>query len=136
MKLVTTEIEGMGFAIPIEVAMNNVENLENGKTTERPFIGVSLYDFDNIMMYRYGIKTDDTVTEGTVVAEVEKNSPADKAGIKSKDIITAVGDEKVSDSASFQYILYKYSVGDTITLKVYRNGKEEELKVKLGKSDN
>ncbi len=136
MKLVTTEIEGMGFAIPIEVAMSNVENLENGKSTERPYIGVSLYDLDNIMMYRYGVQTDGDVKEGTVIAEVEKNSPADKAELKANDIITAIDGEKVTDSASLKYILYKHSVGDTITLKVYRNGKDIDIKVKLDKSTN
>ena len=135
MKLVTSEIEGMGFAIPIEVAMSSIDKLEAGEEIERPVLGISMYDVSNtIMLYRNNLKLDDNIKEGVVVAEVEDGSAASNADIKVNDVITGVDGTDVSDSSHLKYELYKHEVGDTITLTIIRDGKTIEKEVKLTKS--
>lgn len=132
MKIVQTTIEGIGFAIPIEDAVMYAESIrENGKIT-RPYIGVSMINASNTMqLYYANIRLDEDVTEGVVVVEVEKGSPASKAGLKAKDVIVKVGDNKVSDIAEFRYRLYSHEVGSTIKLTINRDGKEKVVEVKL-----
>ena len=136
MKLVTDSIEGMGFAIPIEVAISSSEKLEKGEAIERPYIGVAMYDASNLAtLYRHHMEVSDDIDEGVVIAEVEKNSPAEEAGLQSGDVITYVDDTKVTSSAHFKYILYKHNIGDSIKLKINRDGKETEKTLKLSKSE-
>lgn len=132
MKIVQTTIEGIGFAIPIEDAVMYAESLrENGKVN-RPYVGVSMINASNTMQLLYsGIRLDKDITEGVVVVDVEKSSPASKAGIKSEDVIVKVGNDKVASVAEFRYRLYSYEVGDTVELTVNRDGQEKTFKVKL-----
>lgn len=132
MKIVQTTIEGIGFAIPIEDAVMYAESLrENGKIN-RPYVGVSMINASNTMQLLYsGIRLDKDITEGVVVVDVEKSSPASKAGIKSEDVIVKVGNDKVASVAEFRYRLYSYEVGDTVELTVNRDGQEKTFKVKL-----
>ena len=135
MKLVTDSIEGMGFAIPIEIAMSSVEKLELGEKIERPYIGVSLYDIGSMNLYFRGdIKIPDNITSGAVVAAVEENGDAAKAKLSVGDIILEMNGTEVKSTAHFKYLLYKHSVGDTIRLKVNNNGKEKSLNIKLTKT--
>ena len=124
MKLVESKIEGMGFAIPIELVKSISEKLEKGEKIERPLLGVSMLDIDNqYLLYKNGITIDSSIENGVVVVEVVKNSPAGK--------LLAINDDEVTNIAYFRAILYKYSVGDTITIKYLRDNKVREVKVKL-----
>ncbi len=132
MKLVTDEIEGMGFAIPIEIAMASVDSLEKGETIKRPYIGVSMYDVTNeAMLYRNNIRLDEGIDEGVVIGKVEEGSPAAEAKLQANDVIIEVDGTKVKNSAHFKYILYNHKIGETIKLKINRNGKNEEITLKL-----
>ena len=134
MKLVTDSIEGMGFAIPIEIAMSSVDKLELGEKIERPYIGVNLYDIGSMNLYFRGdIKVSPNITSGAVVASVEENGDADKGKLSVGDVIIEFNGDKVKSTAHFKYLLYKHSVGDTIKLKVNNNGKEKNLSIKLTK---
>lgn len=135
MKLVTDEIEGMGFAIPIEVAMSEVDRLEKGEEIKRPYIGVSMFDVTNeAMLYRNNIKLDQNIREGVVINEVEPTSPAAEAGLQSKDIIIEVDGTKIKNAAHFKYLLYNHNIGDTVKIKINHNGKEETINLKLSKT--
>ena len=135
MKLVTNEVEGMGFAIPIEVAMAQVDKLESGKEIQRPYIGVVMYDVSNVaLLYRNNIKLDKDATDGVVISEVQKGSSAAEAGLQANDVILSVDGTKVKNSAHFKYILYKHNIGDTVKLNVSRNGKELDVNLKLTKA--
>lgn len=132
MKLVESKIEGMGFAIPIELVKSISEKLEKGEKIERPLLGVSMLDIDNqYLLYKNGITIDSSIENGVVVVEVVKNSPAGKASLKKGDVLLAINDDEVTNIAYFRAILYKYSVGDTITIKYLRDNKVREVKVKL-----
>lgn len=135
MKLVTAEIEGMGFAIPIEIAMASTSKLEKGEKIERPYIGISLYDVTNTMMlYRNNIRLPENVKNGVVLADVESGSPADKAGLKTGDVITMVDGTKVKSTAHFKYLLYKHELGEKIPITINRNGKEENKTLELSRA--
>ena len=137
MKIVDNEIEGMGFAIPIEDVMTHINELESGKPIERPMIGVSLINAsDSNAAYRYNINTDDSIKEGVIVAGIEKNSGASNSNLKVGDVITKINGESTSDIAHLRYELFKHKVGDTIEITYIRNGKTAVTKVKLTKNEN
>ncbi len=135
LKLVDDEVEGMGFAIPIEDAMNYVDYLEQGKEIQRPVMGVSVIDLTNpYVLYRYNINVPDNVDSGIYLVEVNNGYPANDAGLRAGDIITAINGEEVTTSAEFKYELYKYSIGDSVEVTYYRDGKEATTNVKLDKA--
>lgn len=128
-KVSSTGVEGIGFAIPIEDATKIATKLENGEEIKRPYIGVSMTELTVAKYYGY---VDTNVEKGVFVTEVVDGSPAAKAGIKEKDIILEVNDKEVNSSANLRYELYKNEVGDTVKVKVNRDGKELTLDIKLG----
>ena len=124
LKLVEDEIEGMGFAIPIEYAMKYVDDLEAGKEIERPLIGISMLNVtDSYRLYQYNIRIDSDIEEGVVIVGITSGSGADKAGLRVGDVITAVNGKSVSNAAYLRYQLYQYEVGETIQLTYNRDGK-------------
>jgi len=132
LKLVEDEIEGMGFALPIEYALAYTERLEKGEEIVRPMLGVQLSDLNNLyVLYSYRINVDPDIKSGVVLLSVERGSSAEEAGLEAGDVITKINDSKVTDSATFRYNLYKYSIGDTITVTYNRNGTEQTTKIKL-----
>ncbi len=134
LKLVEDEIEGMGFAIPIEYAMEYVDDLEQGKELERPFIGISMLNVtDTYRLYQNGIILKDNIDSGVVIISVSDNSGAKAAGLKKGDVIVEVNGSEVSNAAYLKYELYKCHVGDTITVTYIRDGKTKEAQVTLTK---
>ena len=134
MKLVEDRIEGMGFAIPMEIVTTLIDKLEKGEKIERPLIGIEMADIENTFtLYRQGIIIPEDITQGVVVVKVSDNYPAGKAGLKKGDIILSINDTQIEDSIHFKYLLYKYNIGDEITIKYYRDKKIQETKLKLDK---
>ena len=134
MKLVEDEIEGMGFAIPIEIAMAHVDELEKGKSIEWPMLGISMANVtDESLLYRNRIQVDSNIKSGVVVVEISNGSGASKSDLKSGDVITKLNGEKVENTAYLRYELYKNKPGDTIEVTYIRNGKEHTTKITLTK---
>jgi len=134
MKLVEDEIEGMGFAIPIEMVKNELENLEKGKKISRPLVGVNLVDANNTYaLYYNDVRLSKEFEKGVAIASVEKEMPAEKAGLQKGDVILEINGTTINDSAHFRYLLYKYQVGDKIKIKYYRDGKVKETTLTLSK---
>ena len=132
LKLVEDEIEGMGFAIPIEMATSVLDKLESGQEIERPLLGVSMIDANNqYALFSYKVYLDKDYTKGVVVVDVENGSPAATAGFKKDDVILKIDDVEIEDSTHLRYILYKYSIGDTIKIEYERDGKAQTVEVKL-----
>ena len=124
----------MGFAIPIEYAMNYASDLEKGNDLERPFIGISMLNTtDTYRLYQNGIMLDEEVESGVVIISVSENSGAKEAGLKKGDVILAVNGNNVSNAAYLKYELYKSKAGDTIEISYMRDGKVSKTKVTLTK---
>ena len=118
-----SEAEGIGFAIPINTAM------ENGSVA-RPALGVKIMDVtDAQTAQQLGVST-----MGVYVVEVTKGSGADAAGVQAGDRVLAVDDTAVSDSSALKNYLKDKGIGDTVNLQVERDGKVLTLAVTLGSS--
>lgn len=115
MKLITSGVEGMGFAIPIEEAVAYADSIINGQNVTRPKVGITMSEVSN----------------GVKVEEVSYGSAAATAGLQKDDIIIAIDGEKITNIASLKYKLYKYNVGDTISIQYLRSGKTYSAKMKL-----
>lgn len=132
LKLAKEEIEGMGFAIPIEDVMVHIETFENGDKIKRPILGVSMINVgERYALYQAGINIDTKITEGVVVVSVVDNSSVDGI-LKAGDVITKINNEKVSNVAYLRYELFKHTIGDKIKITFIRNGntKTEEVTLK------
>ncbi len=123
MKIASSSVEGMGFAIPIETAIEYAQKFINGEAIVRPYLGISMYDMNNSMI--------DNAT-GVYVAAVESGSPAANAGLQKGDIITKIGDVSVESSSYLKYELYKYDIGDKVKFTYTRNNKENTTTITLG----
>ena len=135
LKIVQDSVEGMGFAIPIEDALEYASKIENGGEITRPYLGIGMVDLtQEYYLWQNRVTIPDGIDEGVAVISVESNSPADKAGFKKGDIITKIGGQKVASLAEFRYQLYKYEVGDRVEIEFYRNGNLTKTEVALGKS--
>lgn len=136
LKLVSDGVEGMGFAIPIENALEKAEQIINGEVSEYPYIGIYMLDLAvayNQFPY-YNLIKESGLSSGVIVTDVEKNSPADEAGLEANDIIVEINGEKVKNVAYLKYYLYQHNVNDKVKIKIQRDGKEKELNIKLGTS--
>lgn len=135
LKLVDDDIEGMGFAIPIEYAMNHIEDLEAGKKIEWPLLGISMVNVtDAASAAANGLKVPEKVTSGVIVADISADGAADKSDLKKGDVIIALNDKEVEDTAYLRYELYQHKAGDKIEVTYIRDGKEHKTKLTLGKS--
>lgn len=132
LKLVQTEVEGMGFAIPIEYVNSKIETLENGESIEWPLLGVQMLNVsDAKYSYRYNFDIPNDVDSGVVIAGIEEGTGAASSDLKTGDIVTAINGVEVSDSAYLRYELYKYQAGDTIEITYLRAGEEHTTNVTL-----
>ncbi len=127
----SASIEGMGFAIPIETALDYAEKLEHDETIERPQLGISMRNLSDAMYYHYQELRNIDIEAGVYVEEVTSGSPAADAGIRAGDIIISADGEDVDNLAYLRYLLYTHDVGDTMELTIYRNGDEVNLTVTL-----
>lgn len=135
MKLVDSSIEGMGFAIPIEIVKPTIEKLEQGKKVERPYVGVSMLNAtDTWQLIRSGIYLDNNIEYGAVLVAISDDSPLVNAKLKVGDVITNIDGTKVETVAELRYLIYKHSIGDKIELTYIRNGKTSKTNIVLSKA--
>ncbi len=123
---IVAEGQGLGFAIPINLAKWVMEQIiENGRVI-RGWLGVVIQEVTPDIAEAIGVK------EGILIAQVVKGSPADKAGIKVGDVIVEVDGKPIDKVRDLQLRIMKTKPGTQVELKVIRDGKEKVLKVKIG----
>jgi serine protease Do len=123
--------QGIGFAIPANMAKNVMEQImKNGKIT-RGKLGIYPQELTPEMAKAFGIPN----ARGIAVAQVEPNSPAKKAGLQVNDVITAVNGNPVDDVNAFRLEVAGFAPNTTINLKVERNGQTVNVPVTLGELD-
>ena len=134
MKIAESSVEGLGFSIPVNSAIPIIEELEKNGKMERPTMGVSLADLTDVPAFyqQQTLKLPEEVTTGVVVTDVINNSPASKAGVQQYDVIVEMDGQKIETAIDLRKHLYnEKKIGDKLTLKVYRQGKLEELTLTL-----
>ena len=120
------EIDNIGFAIPINSVKRIVTSIiENGYVL-KPYIGITVSPLSEETANIIGIKA------GAVVQDVTEDAPADKAGLKSHDVIVKVGDTDINDSNDLVQVISKSDPGDVLTFHIYRQGQEITLDVEIG----
>lgn len=128
-KVSSSDVEGLGFAIPISVALPIAEQLTTyGYVTGRPSIGIGGEDVTDYMVYYYRIP------RGVLVGLVTPDSGAEAGGVEVGDVIVGLNGVSVSNMDELTNEKDKFSPGDTVTLTVYRSGEYVELDVVLGES--
>lgn len=136
LKISDNGVEGLGFAIPSNDVVPIINELiENGKV-ERPYLGVSLADLQEIPS-RYLQSLPEDVKGGAMVTFVEANSAAANAGLKQMDVIVSIDGEEVNNSSDLRKYMYSnLSPSDKASLKVYREGQAMDIEVNLSNSSS
>ncbi|MFT7109762.1 MAG: serine protease Do [Psychrobacter glaciei] len=119
---------GLSFAIPINVAMEVVDQLKETGTVTRGWLGVAIQEVDKDLAESFGLKK----AAGALVSQVVQNGPADESGLKSGDIITEFNGNPVILSSDLPHLVGRVRPGSNSKLKVIRNGKTKILMVKIG----
>jgi serine protease Do len=121
--------QGIGFAVPVNIAKGVIKQLKEQGEVTRGWLGVGIQDINDEMAEYYGIKG----KKGVMVSEVFPGDPADKAGIRTKDIILEVNGQKVDTSRELTRIIAGFHVGEVVKITVFRDDKEKIFKVKIAK---
>ena len=129
--------EGLGFAIPIEIASRIANQLVTEGEASHPYLGIRMVtltpnvrkEINGSDRFRMSVEAE----EGVLVVEVVNNSPADRAGFRSGDIILNVGGTAIRTATEVQQAVEKSFIGEELTVKVSRNGNPETLTVRPGK---
>lgn len=130
----SSSAENMGFAIPISSVKGMLSQLKESGEAKRAYLGVYTMEITPEVAKQYNLP----VTAGVYLyssssySAIVSGSPAEKAGLKNKDIITAVNGVKVGASGSLSSLIGEYKPGDTVQLTVIRDGKEIAVNVVLG----
>ncbi len=138
MKISKSAVEGIGLAIPSNLALPIIEQLETTGEVHRPTIGVSLLDVQTIPAHQQKELLDlpKDVKEGVVVMDVARLSAADKGGLRQYDVIVALDDQEIQSMIDLRKYLYNEKrVGDELQVTVYRNGSKMTLTLTLVDGD-
>jgi serine protease Do len=122
-------VEGVGFALPINVARDAARQLLETGSVQRGFLGITMntVPLDEESREYYGLPD----TDGVLITEVREGQPAARAGVKAHDIIRAVDGQKVRDNNDLLAKIATRRPGETVHLEVFRGGKTLDLAVKL-----
>lgn len=123
LKVVQDQVEGIGFSIPIEDALEYAKVLETGASLTRPYLGIEVVPVSSTyQLMRSGISVDSSVKNGVVIIYVEDNSPATASGLQVGDTIVSINGNDVTTAAMFRYYLFKNKPGDKINIAIKRSG--------------
>jgi serine protease Do len=122
---------GIGFAIPINLVENIIDQLKSSGEVVRGWLGVGIQDISKQVAEYYGIKS----RKGVLVTEVFPDDPADIAGIESQDIILSINGKTVEYAREVTSMIANIGVGETVKIKVLRNGTTRTFKVKIAKRE-
>ncbi len=120
--------QGIGFAVPINVAKTILTDLiENGRVTNRPWIGISTIKITRQLARYYGLPTE----EGALIAEVQSNSPADYSDLRKGDIIESLDGKTIIDPFQVSSNIRKKNVKDKVSVRINRYGRRFDKEIQL-----
>ncbi|MDR1580874.1 MAG: Do family serine endopeptidase [Synergistaceae bacterium] len=124
--------QGLGFAVPVNMAKQIMNDLiENGEV-KRGMLGIMLQDLDPAFAETYKVP----VERGAVVAQVMPDSPAEKAGLKRGDVISAIDGNNMTKASDVVFYVRGKLAGDSVSLEIYRDSKKQTVKVELGEMED
>jgi len=123
---------GIGFAIPINLALKVMEQLIEHGEVRRGSIGVQIQDMTPQLAEAFGLEEQ---REGAVIVQVVEGTPADKAGLQAGDIVVGVDGKRVKSASGLRNTVGLMRVGDKVTLTILRNGKKTTHRIKLAEQD-
>lgn len=119
--------QGVGFAVPTTMGKPIYESLVKDGKVVRGYLGVGIQDLTQDLAKSFGI----TRAKGALVSDVKEDSPADQAGLKQGDVITAYQGSPVEDAVALQRLVTRTAVGTKVTITVIRDGHEKDLTVTI-----
>lgn len=125
LKISSEGVEGMGFAIPINSTIDVYQQLIEYNKVKRPYIGISGIDLDEITAKEHNL------VQGIYIKSVDDFSAAEKAGLKTGDVIIQADGKDITTMDELNEIKNAHQIGDTMSLKINRDGKESEINVTL-----
>lgn len=127
--------QNIGFAIPIERAKKDLEEIKRYGRIRRPFLGIRYIILNKHLQKYFRLPIDHgalVINEGAPGDfAVIPGSPAHKAGVKEYDVVLTCDNKKISDEETLEDILSKFEIGDALTLRILREGKQLAKKIKL-----
>ena len=127
----TGGFQGIAFAVPIDVATQVKTELVSHGRVDRGRLGVSIQEVTQSLAQSFGLDR----PRGALVAQVEKGSPAEKAGLKAGDVVLGVNGKTVERSAEVPPLVAAVKPGEKATLNVWRDGKQQNIPVTVGRLD-
>jgi len=124
--------QGIGFAIPVNLAQGIIQQLKEQGSVTRGWLGVGIQDLTPEIAEYYGIEE----KKGVLVAQVFEGDPADKAGVKAKDIIIEVDGKSVNSSRELTATIAAIPVGNSVPITLLRDGGKKTVNVKIAKRDD
>ena len=119
---------GLSFAIPVSVVRNVVSQIQENGVVERGWLGVSIQDVDRNLAESFGLDR----PRGALIAQVGRDSPAERAGLQSGDVIVAFDDEPIETSADLPHIVGLIAPGSRVEALLVRDGDEQSVTVEVG----
>lgn len=119
--------EGLGFSVPSNTVRSVAEQLISQGKIEYPFIGISYSDVTPQLAGEMNL----TTKSGVIITQVTSDSPAAQAGLQIRDVVTAIDGNAINQDTSLRSLLFKYHVGDKVTLTVERNGQSMQVPLTL-----
>jgi serine protease Do len=123
--------EGIGFAIPSNMAVHVADALIAHGKVERGWAGVSAQDLTADLAKSFGL----AVPRGALIADVEKGAPADKAGLKKGDVVIDYQGQQVTDASAFRNDVANSTIGQQVKVGIWRDGKKQEILLTIGDLD-
>ena len=114
---------GIGFAIPINMAMQHAEQLIQTKSVVYPWIGIS---------YQAQMDMSQQAVQGVLIAKVEPNGPAAKAGLQAGDVLTQINQHPIDQPEMVNFLIWQHKPGESITVSYWRKGQTSKTSVVLG----
>ena len=121
--------QGIGFAIPINMAKSIISQLRDTGKVTRGYIGIRFQPLTADLAKSFGMNSD----KGALIASVDKDTPADKAGLKAGDVIIEYDGKTINESGELPRLVATTPIGRKVPLLVFRDGKKEEFSVVIGK---
>ncbi|MEO8098460.1 MAG: Do family serine endopeptidase [Acidobacteriota bacterium] len=121
--------QGVGFAIPVKTVNNVMQQIVKTGKVSRGYMGVTIQSINPEIARQFGMKSD---VHGALIGDVNAGSPADKAGLKSGDIVIGLDGNRVADQPDLRLKIASLNPNSTAHLKVFRDGSEKEFAVVLG----